>query len=66
MKEIPCIGCGKTLKEIELGETFRPVGGDEFVNTFGPGPVCEECMLATLRWGINQWVKAGAPGAKKE
>lgn len=24
--------------------------------------ICDECVMAALKWGIGRWVAAGAPG----
>jgi len=49
-EKIPCGGCGKIVAKEGLLEL----------------PFCEKCAVAAMNWGFNQWVKAGAPGAKKE
>jgi len=47
--EIICEGCGK-----KTAVTLLSVMPDIHV--------CDECVQAALKWGIERWIVAGAPG----
>ena len=46
---IVCKACGQT-KTVTLLSMMPDI------------PVCDQCVQAALKWGIERWVEAGAPG----
>jgi len=52
-KKWKCVVCGK---ETEL---LDPVFSEDEA-------YCTDCVMAALRWGLEKWREAGAPGAKMD
>ena len=54
-EKLYCKVCGK-----EIGTTDEIPLGPEALKEY-----CMECFDAGIKWGMQKWIEAGAPGAKK-
>lgn len=55
-KKTTCKACGKDIDYEDSDFNLVPLAFKDY---------CGECINAGLLWGMERWVDAGAPGAKK-